>query len=1221
MILLLLCSDWWLPSVLPTVLRHWDVRVASVSRFERGHWDLLELRYEADGVVVHADAIRVPSVWRYLRTYWQAGVAASLLVEVRQLTVEFCPAVDSSPADTDAVVGVVDVLSAVRSALSAYAAWLPAFEIDTASIRSEQLPVLTLHELSLRGWQLALALESRHLPATVRVRADIHPLELWRVRLNADAMQLQLDAECSFENADGVQLGLTARHDEEVLQAQGVLWRGEWMPRELLVQSAEFSIHSSWFSGLDRLGVERLHVMDLDLSWGPDAYHGRFALTADLPVEPGQTLALQARVGVSGDTDVLKIETCELSGTWGQLTLSNPLQVDLRTRSVLQGAEWAACLDLSKQPWIPAQGQLNGLITLVPDHVQGLDLRFDLRGEHLSYGAYQADGVSLAGKVQGSTITVEHLQLDLLEATEADRVLVSGVADWAERSMDLNYCAALGSDWLNAQLGDDYFADELTLSGRVFGDFNRPKLEGMLEPVTLLHPLLHPVTVEAEVRSFSEGSIDLDLSATCQGAAIAVDVAATHRNGLYSAHFQDVVIADAELPMIRLLEPACVTYRSEVALEDRLQIEPFYLAGTDSAVQVTWGSEQGGSLFIRNMASTRLDHWFKQAFPLHRIDLLDVALTQLQPKILGRVEVHAQAAVADGDVLAVDMVSRIEREGIIIDQLAVEFARKPLLDGTLALPIRLQLPQTEAALWTAIPGGHLSADLTGQTSARFSRWLTELSGVGLEKASLALGLSGCWTDPRGVVEVHVAELNLGDCVPDLEVPVLTELALAARIGMDVCALEQFECRLNESQVAGTASLPTVEIVQVATAWPGQAVALETLVEHLSAQIELTDWKFASWAHFFPSEMRQSGELDGSLILQPGLDLSGQLVLDGFALRPTQAYSTIDQIGAELELSDHKLSVKQASARVGGSPVSLTGWIDGADLSEPLWEFALQGERVPLVRTTDLIVRSDVDLMLQRLSVDTVPKLSGALNFTQSTLLVEFDPLAPSVEGGPSRQPPYFSIMSPLTADWEFDLVATGDAFLRVRSPYFRALISANLTLGGTFLKPRLVGSLRVASGDILFPGVRMELESGEAFIEPTQPNEVQLDFSGIAQLSSYVITMEVSQTVSDPGVYFSSTPTLPSSEIVRLLATGGRSGGEVGAVGVYLGKGLLGVGAGGIDSSLADRLTIDVGEAGGRDGGNTFGVRYRITDRLYLNGGYDIHEAYNLNLLWSVFKR
>ncbi len=1121
MLLLLLSSDWWLPKVLPAVLRHWDVRVASLERLDQEQWELLELQYAADGMVVRVDAMRVPSVWRYVRARWQAADVASLRVELRQLTVELGPAVatTSEPAAPD----IVDQLNRVRLALSTYAAWLPALEIDRVLLRSEQGPVLTLHDLSLRDWQLALRLESPHLPAPMRVAADIHPDAHWRVRVNAAAMPLQLAADCRFDNTGEVAIGLTVWQHEQVLRAQAVWRRGERMPHELLVQSAAFSIRSDWFAGLDRLGIRDLRLAEVDLSYGQGAYHGRFALAADLAVESNEVLALQARGRIAGDAQRFRIEACELDGAWGELTLSNPLHFDLRTRSVVQGAEWSACLDLAQQPWIPAQGQLHGRVTFAPDDSQGLNVRFDLRGADLKYATYAAEGVTLAGDIRGSTITLQRLQLDLLEDTDADRVLFSGVADWAKRSMELDYCAALGSKWLNAQLGSDYFADELTLSGRVFGDFDRPQLEGMLAPLSLRHPALrHPVTVAAELRCSSAGGLDLNLSASCQNAML----------------------------------------------------------------------------------------------------VADVALTNLQPMVLGHVEVHAQSGgMPDSDGLLMNLVGRFEREGIRVDQVTLQFAQQALLSGCLALPIRLHPVAEQDAPWSVVPGGSLSADLSGQTSSDFSQWLTELSGVRLEEASLALGLSGWWDDPGGLVDVQVAKLDLGGWLSELELPVLTELTLAGRIDADVWALEQFECRLNQSRVTATAALPSFEIGQAMDAWAEPALALKALLQQLSARIELTDWKFANWLDWLPRQLRQSGELNGSLLLQPGLELSGQLLLDGFALRPTQAYSTIDQIGAELELADHTLSIKQASARVGGSPVSLTGWIDGTDLSTPLWDFTLQGQQVPLVRTTDLIIRSDVDLSLQRLSVDAVPKLSGELNFTPSTLLVEFDPLAPSVERGPRRPPPYFSIRQPFMANWEFDLVATGDGFLQVRSPYFRALLSANLALGGSFIKPELVGGLRVASGDILFPAVRMELDSGEAFIEPTQPNEVQLDFSGIAQLSSYVVTMEVSQTLSDPVVYFSSTPMLPNSEIIRLLATGGLSGGEVGAVGVYLGKGLLGIGAGGIDAGLMDRLTIDVGEAGGRDGGNTFGIRYRITDRVYLNGGYDMYEAYNLNLLWSVFKR
>ena len=87
MVLLVLCSDWWLPSVVPAVLKQWDVQMGVISRIEGGRWQCVDVRYETDGVRVAGDVVRMPSARRYLRAYWQGDVEESLLVEVEQLSV------------------------------------------------------------------------------------------------------------------------------------------------------------------------------------------------------------------------------------------------------------------------------------------------------------------------------------------------------------------------------------------------------------------------------------------------------------------------------------------------------------------------------------------------------------------------------------------------------------------------------------------------------------------------------------------------------------------------------------------------------------------------------------------------------------------------------------------------------------------------------------------------------------------------------------------------------------------------------------------------------------------------------------------------------------------------------------------------------------------------------------------------------------------------------
>jgi translocation and assembly module TamB len=1218
-VLLLLCADWWLPSVLPTVLKHWDVQVGEITSVERGRWECVDVHYETDALHVSVDSLQVPSLWRYVQAYWQGTVAESLLVDVGQVKLELLPTKETSPSESE--VHIASMLNEVRASLSKYARWIPQVTIAKVSVVSEQTEVVTVQAARFDDWQLVGDVTTTYFAASaVQVQASLSPEEAWHADLNAEAIGVEIKVDVDFTAQDRVALQLTAYQKGGALAAQAT-WVGEdVVPSEWSVNSNGFEIQCDWFEQLAALKVEQLQVSDLDITFGQKRYRGHLKLASALPIDQQDPLPFEAVLAVAGDYEVLSISQCEISGPWGALALSKTLEVDLKQYTVLQGADLTASIDLAKQTLLPASGHLDGAVTIAADQSKGIDLSFHLNGKSLSYEKYEAESVQLAGGILGDTIRLERLQLDLLSGTNADNVLISGEADWRKRSMDFQYDASIQADWLNEKLGGDYFADTLKSQGRIYGSFDAPTLQGHLPAVVVQHPQLNPMTVAGEIRSLSEGAIDVNLSANCGEASIAIDVAASLRDDVYGVELQKLVITDPELPVATLLAPASIRYAPKAKFGQRLQVQPLHVQSEDSELRMAWNATDGFSLLLRNIVSQRLDRWLKLDVPKHQIDLIDVALTQLEPRILGGVTVHAQGDLPTGEECRVDFVSDIDTAGVLLKEIDLKFAGKSLATGELGIPLRLQLPNDGASFWAPIVDGHLSGKFTAATTEPFTQWLASFANVQLGEASVHLALSGAWTEPLGDLELNVEQLTLGGHAEANKLPVLTELQVKAQVNGDTAEIQQFKGLLNQSLLQATASLPTDDLLKLMHAEPKTVAEFEALLQNATASLDLKDWKFENWHALFPAAMRQSGELDGQFVLGKGLDLSGSLVLDGFALRPTLAYSMVDQIGAEFELNDRVLQIKRASARVGGSLLSFAGHFDGTDLNEPLWELTATGERVPLVRTSDLILRSDVDLKFAREKA-AEPELSGKLNFTKSTLLVEFDPLAPSVESGPSSHPPYFSITTPSIADWKFNLVASGDSFLQVRSPYFRALISANLTLEGTFIKPELLGSLRVASGSILFPSVKMDLDTGEAFIEQTRPNEVQLNMSGIAELSPYVVTMEIGQTVSEPSVTFSSTPTLPNSQIVRLLATGGLTGGNAGAVGVYLGKGLLGVGAGGVNSSLADRLTIDVGEAGGVDGGNTFDVKYRLTDRMSLQSGYGIGSEYSIDLLWSVFKQ
>ncbi|MFQ3224775.1 MAG: translocation and assembly module TamB [Lentimonas sp.] len=1214
---LLFTSRWWLPAVLPSVLARFDVQVDAVSMTEAGGLRLTQLGYTSDSVAVEVDAVELPAWTVYLWERTMGAGVGDLPLSADRLTVRIVESADAAAAESD-VPDLVAIYQEVNRQLALYEVWLPVVTLGEAEVFVGAKSVCVAREVRVHEGRVSASVKTAYWPQAIVLTGDLSSEAEWL--LDVEVAELGLHAKSRLVGTEAaLDLSTVISHGKDALNVAGTWGVGQLLPQRVSVESQAFSVNPDWFTGMEAVEADALNVSGLNALWEDGRYQMSVQLGADVPVEGETTMPLRAQVSASGDLEFLRIEQLRLHAEWGQADLSNPLEIDLKGRGVTKRAELTAALDLSKQSQFPATGVLRGKVQVVPDPTKGLDLTFDLTGEDLGYEQYHLAGLSVSGGVLGSTVRLDHLVLDLLADTPEERVELSGGGDWEARTLDLNYTAALGADWLNAQLDEKYFSDELKCAGRVWGSWDAPQLKGQLEPVTVNHPLFQPFVLEGQLSSMPGGVYEAQGSAKCDGATTEIDLTAQRRDGVCSVEIKRFVMSDPALPQLNLLAPAIVRYRTAGDVLNRLQVEPVHLSADGGhSIEIDWRAGDGFLFSINKMTSARMDRWLKQLLPEFDVDALELRLTQLKPEILGSVKVHAQCEVESEEVLRLDLVGEIEESGIRLEQLALQFEQQSQLSGQIALPVRLQIPQNGVRFWGVVEGGHLLGALKGQTTPAFTEWLSAQIGVGVGDAVLDLNVSGSLSDPRGTLDLRVAALDLGDHFTAAKLPVLNELELQALIDEEGLQIKQFELLVHESEVQGHGGVTGGDALKVLT---DHGTSWEAWSKHAYGRVDFVDWKLEKWIHLFPDVFRQSGVVNGHVELKSGLDLSGNLRFEDFGLRPTSVFPLIDRMGGELTLVDRKLTVQQASARIGSSPVRLTGWIDGADLEHPLWEVKAVGANVPLVRTTDLILRSDVDLIAKRLHADDVPELSGELNFTPSTLLVEFDPFAPSVKSGRSSQPPYFSITTPSIADWTFDLVGKGHAFLRVRSPYCRARVSANLTLQGTLIKPELLGSLRVAEGDVLFPSVKMDLDNGSVTIERTRPHEVQLDFSGIAQVSSYVITMEVEQSLQDPSITFSSTPVLPNSEIVQLLATGSNSGGGVGAVGIYLGKGLLGVGAGGVDSGIADRLSIDVGEAGGRDGGNTFGVQYRLTDDLSINGGYDIHEAYNLDLMWSVFKR
>ncbi|MGE9290768.1 MAG: translocation/assembly module TamB domain-containing protein, partial [Puniceicoccales bacterium] len=134
-----------------------------------------------------------------------------------------------------------------------------------------------------------------------------------------------------------------------------------------------------------------------------------------------------------------------------------------------------------------------------------------------------------------------------------------------------------------------------------------------------------------------------------------------------------------------------------------------------------------------------------------------------------------------------------------------------------------------------------------------------------------------------------------------------------------------------------------------------------------------------------------------------------------------------------------------------------------------------------------------------------------------------------------------------------------------------------------------------------------------------EPNLLQIEADAIGQNRTYVITMNASGSTENPQIQFSSTPNLTSAQIVRILATGSLEGGGAGAIGLYLGQALMGPGNG--EDTLADRLSVKIGQEVTESGSSTVDVVYKLNDLWSVEGEYDRYDTYNLNLVRILLER
>lgn len=1223
-LLLLALSQVWLPWVLPAALSNQGVEVGSVERANGGRIVLRDVSFRADSIDLDADQVEIPNLYQYLSFRFMGRHGeSSPSVKAGDVEVTITASSDGGSGVHRTPKDPVAMIQAFSHAKQQYAKWLPEVLVNTVSVTSGG-HVLVLDGLHYRSGSMKTQLKSDRLSETISLAAEFSEAGEWFFSAVQEQSERSVHLKLQ-ESTAGYFVSGNVRQQSEQIEYSLELEKGELFPKTFSLLTNGFTVEKTVVSTFLDDPFDAIKLNHLKFDWSAGQFQGAAEAEAIAPLGEVVSTPIDAKFQFSGDLERLTVQSLLLKAPFGNATLRESVSFDfqngLSLASQVDGALFDLSIDLAKQSFVDAEGVFDLKVTASAKTDSGVpDLRFEFDGHSFRYLDQTLDSIAATGLYSENTVIFDSLQV-LASSANGDsqsQIEFEGVVDISAEELDLNYELDAGSQHLNEMAEVSIFASAVKLKGGISGAWLSPDITYDLSSAELVLPSMESLVVSGSGRIENFDTFYWDGIVGYEGASLSIDLSCRYREGLVALDLQHLALIDEAFPELVLLEPVSVAINLDAEKWlDRVSISHVQLNGGDQSLEIEYSPEVGLALSMSKVSFARFNKWLSEDLPAYEVDSLVFQVDAFEPFVSGEVVANTALRLPGEIDSYCNLRATINATGLEVEALHLEVDDAYAIQGAFLLPVRFGYSEKSGVSWELIEHGDLAGEMNASLIPVLADFIAENTPLHVGAGALQFKLSGDLDHPVGELQLSLEALELAEqTFSILELPAVDSLRVVAILDSESVDISDFRLSVNESELFGQVQLPVSSLVEWLYSDGREPISL---AKSMSGELRLEDWQLEKWIHLMPDFFRRSGTLSGVLTLEPDISLSGVLDFDDFAFRPTENFSSIDRISGKLQLEDKRLDLSAATAHVGGSQVSVSGWVDLANIQVPLWDLKVAGKNVPLLRTTDMLLRSDIDLEAKHLIDMDLPVVRGRLDLRSSTLLLEFDPLGSGIASGPKARPPYFSIEQDPFKEWLFDVTVFGERFMRVKSPYSKTLLSADLYLGGSFQYPELSGLVQTVDGELSFPGAKMSIDEGEVFIDPARLNEVQLAFSGIAQSPGYTITMEVTNTLDEPFVQFSSTPELSNASILRLLTTGSTTGGGVGAVGLYLGRGLLG--AGGMDETLLDRVTIELGEKRSRSGRRTVGAEFDISPDWELKGEYDEYDAYNMNLLWNLFRR
>lgn len=597
---------------------------------------------------------------------------------------------------------------------------------------------------------------------------------------------------------------------------------------------------------------------------------------------------------------------------------------------------------------------------------------------------------------------------------------------------------------------------------------------------------------------------------------------------------------------------------------------------TDLAVDAG-GLKASGALSLRRNAPSSAD--------------LQVALTKGAFLDAGRIAGRARLADGGGGRASLDLTA----QGVRLPGSPIAVRDGHLTaDGPMArLPYTLSANGTSAqGKWSAAgkgvfadakPGWQVSFDGSGKLGARGVETIEPavFRFGGPERAArlrLAatdggrIELDGRMTDTAADVKAQVADLNLRMLNEDLAGRIDANLNLS---GTGAQLAGTLDAKLAGARGRGAPAATGIDGT-VSGRLGGGTITLTTMVTNAqglkaNAEVSLPAVTAAAPFHIAIAEqepMRGQFSADGEV--RPLFDLlvggertlaghvstrgtlsgtlanpraAGEVAVDNGRFDDGATGLSLRQLSVHARFADYAVDVNQASGVDGhGGSVNGSGRI--SLLREGVSSFRLDLKGFRLIDNELATANASGSATIARDAAGKV-KLSGKLTIDQANVAAKMP--APSgvvvmdvvEKNRPADLPAGLPPPSGRGGEgWALDVTLSAPGRIYLRGYGLNVELSLDAHVGGTTSSPQLSGTAQVVRGDYSFAGKRFEFDPTSVVYLSTRPEQIRLDLSATRDDPTLSATVRIRGTAAKPEITLTSTPSLPSDEVLSQVLFG-----------------------------------------------------------------------------------